>query len=61
MCWHMVAYALTDCGRAPLNSVAERSSGSNATSGSWPWQASLQLSFLKGHVCGGTLINNQWQ
>ncbi|XP_066577172.1 serine protease 33-like [Amia ocellicauda] len=32
--------------------------GQNARSGAWPWQASLQMNQL--HICGGSLINNQW-
>ncbi|CAG07594.1 unnamed protein product, partial [Tetraodon nigroviridis] len=36
--------------------------GVNATAGSWPWQASIHLkvSGSSFHICGGTLINDQW-
>ncbi|KAA0708338.1 Plasminogen [Triplophysa tibetana] len=27
---------------------------------SWPWQISLRISGMKTHVCGGTLIHEQW-
>ncbi|KAM8962457.1 serine protease 33-like [Pelodytes ibericus] len=32
--------------------------GTDATDGSWPWQISLQ--YNNQHVCGGTLISDQW-
>uniref|UniRef100_A0A8C5Q5K0 Peptidase S1 domain-containing protein n=1 Tax=Leptobrachium leishanense TaxID=445787 RepID=A0A8C5Q5K0_9ANUR len=32
--------------------------GTDAVDGSWPWQISLQLSGR--HICGGSLISNQW-
>ncbi|XP_044160578.1 serine protease 33-like [Bufo gargarizans] len=32
--------------------------GSNANDGEWPWQVSLQ--YEGNHICGGTLISNQW-
>ncbi|XP_066577170.1 serine protease 33-like [Amia ocellicauda] len=44
------------CGRPPLNTRIV--GGQNASRGAWPWQASLQIG--KFHVCGGSLINNQW-
>uniref|UniRef100_A0A3Q3IMX9 Peptidase S1 domain-containing protein n=1 Tax=Monopterus albus TaxID=43700 RepID=A0A3Q3IMX9_MONAL len=44
------------CGNAPLNTKIV--GGQDASSGSWPWQASLQ--YNSGHICGGSLINNQW-
>ncbi|KAJ8006790.1 hypothetical protein DPEC_G00110870 [Dallia pectoralis] len=44
------------CGLPPLNTKIV--GGQTATSGSWPWQVSLQSS---GRLfCGGSLINNQW-
>ncbi|KAG9342871.1 hypothetical protein JZ751_015087 [Albula glossodonta] len=44
------------CGKPALNTRIV--GGQEAPEGSWPWQASLHLS--RGHVCGGSLINNQW-
>ncbi|XP_038161379.1 testisin [Cyprinodon tularosa] len=45
-----------DCGVAPLNTRIV--GGEGATAGAWPWQVSLHFRF--SHICGGTLINNQW-
>ncbi|KAG7227830.1 hypothetical protein INR49_013624 [Caranx melampygus] len=45
-----------DCGSAPLNTRIV--GGENATARSWPWQVSIH--YLVSHICGGTLINNQW-
>ncbi|KAJ8006781.1 hypothetical protein DPEC_G00110780 [Dallia pectoralis] len=46
----------TMCGISPLNTKIV--GGQTASSGSWPWQVSLQSS---GNLfCGGSLINNQW-
>ncbi|XP_073346304.1 chymotrypsin-like protease CTRL-1 [Pagrus major] len=61
--WMLLMYtALTgqgsraqDCGTAPLNTRIV--GGDNAPAGSWPWQVSLHLS---SHICGGTLISEQW-
>ncbi|XP_074476439.1 chymotrypsin-like protease CTRL-1 [Sebastes fasciatus] len=49
-----------DCGMAPLNTRIV--GGVNATAGSWPWQVSVHLHFppRSVHICGGTLISNQW-
>ncbi|KAF3699726.1 Prostasin [Channa argus] len=44
------------CGQAPLNTKIV--GGQVASSGSWPWQVSLQTS--GSHFCGGSLINDQW-
>ncbi|XP_073351140.1 chymotrypsin-like protease CTRL-1 [Pagrus major] len=44
------------CGTAPLNTKIV--GGHTAAVGAWPWQVSLQVSGR--HVCGGSLINNQW-
>uniref|UniRef100_A0A672SCR5 Peptidase S1 domain-containing protein n=1 Tax=Sinocyclocheilus grahami TaxID=75366 RepID=A0A672SCR5_SINGR len=49
------------CGRAPLNNRIV--GGENATTGAWPWQVSIHLTFQDidfGHFCGGTLINKDW-
>uniref|UniRef100_A0A3Q0S8E6 Peptidase S1 domain-containing protein n=1 Tax=Amphilophus citrinellus TaxID=61819 RepID=A0A3Q0S8E6_AMPCI len=46
---------LSECGVAPLSTRIV--GGQNATAGSWPWQVSLHLTF---HICGGTLISDQW-
>ncbi|XP_066521302.1 chymotrypsin-like protease CTRL-1 [Hoplias malabaricus] len=46
----------TSCGVAPLNTRIV--GGSGAPSGSWPWQVSMH--YTGSHVCGGTLIHQQW-
>ncbi|XP_056286194.1 tryptase-like [Pseudoliparis swirei] len=49
-----------DCGAAPLNTRIV--GGQDATAGSWPWQVSMHLRFSGGqaHICGGSLITDQW-
>ncbi|XP_061564540.1 prostasin [Cololabis saira] len=47
-----------DCGVAPLNTRVV--GGDNATPGSWPWQVSIHVNYLGTHICGGTLISDQW-
>ncbi|NP_001091357.1 uncharacterized protein LOC100037197 precursor [Xenopus laevis] len=32
--------------------------GTDATNGAWPWQISLR--YRGSHICGGSLISNQW-
>ncbi|XP_063789075.1 serine protease 33-like [Pseudophryne corroboree] len=32
--------------------------GTDATEGEWPWQISMR--YLGSHICGGSLISNQW-
>ncbi|TWW81333.1 chymotrypsin-like protease CTRL-1 [Takifugu flavidus] len=53
-----------DCGLAPMNTIKEEKvvGGVNATPGSWPWQASIHLNVFGTtiHICGGTLISDQW-
>nr|XP_054774347.1 trypsin-2-like [Lytechinus pictus] len=60
-----VAAALADCGIPaiqPVNSFIV--GGDAATPGAWPWQVGIQKNYLIGgggyHMCGGTLINDQW-
>ncbi|RVE59542.1 hypothetical protein OJAV_G00189760 [Oryzias javanicus] len=50
--------AAQDCGVAPLNTRIV--GGGNAQAGSWPWQVSLHINDLRSHICGGTLISDQW-
>ncbi|KAG5832013.1 hypothetical protein ANANG_G00286610 [Anguilla anguilla] len=45
------------CGSAPLNSRVGAGSGL-AASGVWPWQVSLQRN--GSHVCGGTLVSEEF-
>lgn len=60
-----VAAALADCGNPaikPMNAMIV--GGTTAVKGSWPWQAGIIKNYLVGgggyHMCGGTLINDQW-
>ncbi|XP_030649822.1 transmembrane protease serine 9-like [Chanos chanos] len=46
------------CGSAPLNTLRVGGSSSLATGGLWPWMASLHHGGK--HVCGGTLITEQF-
>ncbi|XP_068610853.1 chymotrypsin-like protease CTRL-1 [Brachionichthys hirsutus] len=45
-------------GQAPLGTRI--AGGTNATAGAWPWQVSIHLNLFGSHICGGTLINDQW-
>lgn len=45
-----------DCGVAPLSTRIV--GGETAKAGTWPWQVSLHLG--RSHICGGTLISDQW-
>ncbi|XP_041672304.1 chymotrypsin-like protease CTRL-1 [Cheilinus undulatus] len=49
-----------DCGIAPLNTRIV--GGVNASAGSWPWQVSMhfEVGSAAQHICGGTLISNEW-
>ncbi|XP_029311636.1 chymotrypsin-like protease CTRL-1 [Cottoperca gobio] len=47
-----------DCGVAPLNTRIV--GGEGTTAGSWPWQVSIHLNQVQRHICGGTLISDQW-
>ncbi|XP_010739121.2 tryptase [Larimichthys crocea] len=62
MCTALIGQESTaqDCGIAPLNTRIV--GGDNATAGSWPWQVSVHftVSGRSFHICGGTLISDQW-
>lgn len=46
-----------ECGRTPiLNRIV---GGVSASDGAWPWQVDIQTE-TQGHVCGGTLITENW-
>ncbi|KAL2086461.1 hypothetical protein ACEWY4_017520 [Coilia grayii] len=44
------------CGRPQLSSRIV--GGQDAPPGGWPWQASID--FFEEHLCGGSLINQEW-
>uniref|UniRef100_A0A9J8AU82 Zgc:92313 n=1 Tax=Cyprinus carpio carpio TaxID=630221 RepID=A0A9J8AU82_CYPCA len=46
-----------ECGRPPM--VNRIVGGSAASEGAWPWQVDIQAEG-KGHVCGGTIISENW-
>ncbi|KAM9456747.1 polyserase-2-like [Clarias gariepinus] len=46
------------CGSAKLNTISGETDSSLASAGTWPWMASLQLNGT--HICGGTLIAQQF-
>ncbi|XP_036402344.1 serine protease 33-like [Megalops cyprinoides] len=45
------------CGHPPLENRIV--GGVNAQYGAWPWQVDVQT-FQNGHVCGGSLITQEW-
>ena len=47
---------LTGCGRKPAGSRIV--GGEQARPNSWPWQLSLRVN--GGHICGASLLNQQW-
>lgn len=44
------------CGKRPM--WARVINGQNASPHSWPWQISLRVNGR--HICGGSLIRNDW-
>ncbi|KAM9456742.1 polyserase-2-like isoform 4-T4 [Clarias gariepinus] len=46
------------CGSAKLNTISGGAGSPLASEGTWPWMASLQLNGT--HICGGTLIAEQF-
>ncbi|XP_054715757.1 chymotrypsin-like elastase family member 2A isoform X1 [Uloborus diversus] len=67
-CGFPIVTSPSECGVTPIkpNTIFNGSDrmvgGDIARPNSWPWQASLQMSWSEpnGHFCGGTLINAQW-
>jgi len=60
-----VAAALAACGVPDIQPVNTMIVGGDAaTPGAWPWQIGVRKNYLIGqggyHMCGGTLIDNQW-
>ncbi|XP_075687742.1 transmembrane protease serine 9-like [Rhinoderma darwinii] len=53
---NVTADAQSACGNPVIGSRIV--GGTNANEGAWPWQISLR--FLGSHICGGSLISNQW-
>ncbi|UJR27992.1 hypothetical protein I4U23_009250 [Adineta vaga] len=55
-------YSKDTCGLRPLITAPNASSrivgGKVSTRGDWPWQISMQRN--GNHICGGSLINDQW-
>lgn len=49
--------AAQQCGRVQLQNRIV--GGDDAQDGAWPWQVDIQL-LRKGHVCGGTIIAEEW-
>ena len=51
-------------GEKPLTNIKRVVGGSISQRGEWPWlvsiQATSQFSTKSSHICGGSLINNQW-
>lgn len=49
------------CGKSVKNET-KIVGGKNSSAENWPWQLSLHIKELRGsrHVCGGSIINNQW-
>ncbi|KAM4048914.1 transmembrane protease serine 11G-like [Anomaloglossus baeobatrachus] len=47
-----------DCGVGGPSVLSRIVGGESASSGSWPWQASLHLNGI--HRCGASLISNTW-
>lgn len=41
-----------------MTSQARITGGSSATPGQWPWQVSITYDGI--HVCGGSLLSEQW-
>ncbi|XP_056398748.1 transmembrane protease serine 13 isoform X2 [Hyla sarda] len=54
-----LAVNCSDCGTRKESRII---GGTEANSGDWPWQASLQVRIETHyeHICGGTIINNVW-
>ncbi|XP_055360546.1 transmembrane protease serine 9-like [Betta splendens] len=56
MCTVFTESEAQNCGVAPLNTRIV--GGADAPASSWPWQVSIR--YNGAHICGGTLISDQW-
>ncbi|XP_063812675.1 transmembrane protease serine 2 [Pseudophryne corroboree] len=54
----VISLKCIDCGKSSKNTESRIVGGSQAQSGDWPWQVSLQI--RQKHVCGGSIITPDW-
>lgn len=52
-------YAIKECGIS-IEDSARIVGGNTASPGNWPWQISLRAFFGYKHICGGTILNEDW-
>ena len=55
--WLRYIYFLENCGVSSANRIV---SGNDANEHEYPWQVSLYHHDYGMHVCGGSLVTNQW-
>ncbi|XP_068126493.1 transmembrane protease serine 2 isoform X2 [Hyperolius riggenbachi] len=54
----VISLRCIDCGTSRKNLDSRIVGGTEAKSGDWPWQVSLQIG--RTHVCGGSIITPNW-
>ncbi len=61
---HIDPLATGICGTRPTLTMPRQRifGGSDASAGSWPWIGSIRIRYdrVDRHICGCTLIDNQW-